>query len=109
MKVLIVYYSMYGHTFQLARAVEEGARSCQGVEVSIRRVQEVENVEKQIQQSEHARQALEKQKDIPICTVDDLEDADGVIFGSPTRYGNMTAQMKQLIDSTVSLWLSGKM
>jgi NAD(P)H dehydrogenase (quinone) len=51
----------------------------------------------------------EQQKDISVCTLDDLREADGVIFGSPTRYGNMTAQMKQLIDSTGSLWLKGEM
>ena len=51
----------------------------------------------------------QQQADIPICTLDDLREADGVIFGSPTRYGNMTAQMKQLIDSTASLWLEGKL
>jgi multimeric flavodoxin WrbA len=51
----------------------------------------------------------EQQKDIPVCTLDDLRAADGVLIGSPTRYGNMTAQMKQLIDSTASLWLKGEM
>jgi NAD(P)H dehydrogenase (quinone) len=109
MKVLIVYYSMYGHTFQMARAVEEGARAVEGLEVVLRRVQEFEAVEKHINESEHARASRDQQKDIPVCTVDDLREADGVIFGSPTRFGNMTAQLKQLIDSTASLWLSGEM
>jgi NAD(P)H dehydrogenase (quinone) len=54
-------------------------------------------------------QVREPQKDIPVSTLDDLRAADGVTFGSPTRYGNMTAQMKQLIDSTASLWLEGEM
>ena len=54
-------------------------------------------------------QVREQQKDIPVCTLDDLRAADGVLIGSPTRYGNMTAQMKQLIDSTASLWLKGEM
>lgn len=109
MKVLVVYYSMYGHTFQLAQAVAEGARTVEGVEVLMRRVQEFEVVEKATRDNPGVRAALEKQKDIPVCTVDDLREADGVIFGSPTRYGNMTAQMKQLIDSTASLWLKGEM
>lgn len=109
MKVLVVYYSMYGHTLHLAKAVEEGARSVTGVEVLLRRVQEFEAVEKHIKESEHDSAIYEQQKDIPICTVDDLREADGVIFGSPTRFGNMTAQMKQLIDSLSSLWLKGEM
>ncbi len=53
--------------------------------------------------------ARDAQKSIPVCSLDDLRSADAVIFGSPTRYGNMTAQMKQLIDSTGSLWLKGEM
>lgn len=59
--------------------------------------------------NEFAAQIREKQRDIPFCTLDDLREADAVLFGSPTRYGNMTAQMKQLIDSTASLWLKGEM
>ncbi len=109
MKILIVYYSMYGHILQLARAVAEGARSLEGAEVILRRVQEFEGVDKEIDKYEHARSIREQQKDIPICTLDDLREADGVIFGTPTRYGNMIAQMKQLIDSTASLWLKGEM
>src|SRR5262245_12728454 len=109
MKVLVVYYSMYGHVLQLSRAVEEGARSVEGVEVIVRRVQELDVVDKMIDQNDFARQIRDQQKDTPICTLDDLRQADGVIFGSPTRYGNMTAQMKQLIDSTASMWLKGEM
>ncbi len=109
MKVLIVYYSMYGHVLQLAKAVEEGARSFKGVEVILRRVQEFDAVDKIIDGNEAASKVKAQQKDIPVCTVDDLGEADGVIFGTPTRYGNMTAQMKQLIDSTAGLWVQGKM
>jgi NAD(P)H dehydrogenase (quinone) len=109
MKILVVYYSMYGHVLQLAKAVEEGARSIAGAEVILRRVQEFEVVDKQIDASEHAIAIRSQQKDTPICTIDDLRQADGVIFGTPTRYGNMTAQMKQLFDSTGELWLKGEM
>jgi NAD(P)H dehydrogenase (quinone) len=109
MKILVVYYSMYGHTLQLARAVAEGASKVPQAEVMLRRVEEFEVVDKKIDDNEPARQVREQQKDIPICTLDDLEAADGIIFGSPTRYGNMAAQMKQLFDSTVSLWLKGAM
>lgn len=109
MKVLVVYYSMYGHTLQLARAVAEGAGQIAGVEVVLRRVQEFDAVNQIIDNNDAARQVRDQQQDIPVCTVDDLREADGVIMGSPTRYGNMTAQMKQLLDSTASLWLNGEM
>ncbi len=109
MKVLVVYYSMYGHTLQLAKAVAEGAGQVAGVEVVLRRVQEFDVVNQVIDNNDAARQVRDQQQDIPVCTVDDLREADGVILGSPTRYGNMTAQMKQLLDSTASLWLNGEM
>ena len=109
MKILVVYYSMYGHVLQLARAVEQGAKSVAGADVSLRRVAEFEEVVKKTADNEFLVKVREQQANIPTCTLDDLRQADGVIFGSPTRYGNMTAQMKQLIDSTGSLWLEGKM
>jgi NAD(P)H dehydrogenase (quinone) len=109
MKILVVYYTMFGHVLQLARAVEEGARSVAGVDVALRRVAEFEEVIKKTADNEYIVKIREQQANIPVCTVDDLRQADGVIFGTPTRYGNMTAQMKQLIDSTGSLWLKGEM
>ena len=109
MKILIVYYSMYGHVYELARAVEEGAKSVAGAEVMLRRVQEFDAVLQATASSEHANASRERQKDVPIVTLDDLRAADGIIFGSPTRYGNMAAQMKQLIDSTAPLWLKGEL
>jgi NAD(P)H dehydrogenase (quinone) len=109
MKILVVYYSMYGHVLELARAVEQGAKSVPGAEVMLRRVEEFEEVIKKTADNKFIVQIREQQTDIPVCTLDDLKEADGVIFGSPTRYGNMTAQMKQLIDSTASLWLKGEL
>jgi len=109
MKLLVVYYSLYGHVLQLARAVEEGAKSVAGVEVILRRVAEFDEVIRKTADNQHLVNVREQQANIPVCTLDDLREADGVIFGSPTRYGNMTAQMKQLIDSTASLWLKGEM
>ena len=109
MRILIVYYSMYGHTYQLAQAVETGAQSVQGIEVVMRRVEEFEAVNKIIDGNEFAREIRDQQKDVPVCTPDDLREADGVVFGTPTRFGNMAAQMKQLIDSLGSLWLKGEM
>lgn len=109
MKVLIVYYSMYGHVFQLAKAEEEGAKSVPGVEVMLRRVPEFAEVEKATAGNEGAQKVREMQKDVPVVTLDDLRAADAVIFGSPTRYGNMAAQMKQFIDTTAQLWLKGEL
>ncbi len=109
MKVLIVYYSLYGHTLRLARAVEEGAKSVGGAEVVLRRVEEFEVVVQKTAADPYISKLREEQKQIPVCTLEDLRAADAVIFGSPTRYGNMTAQMKQLIDSTAGLWLKGEL
>ena len=109
MKVLIVYYSMYGHVLKMAQAVAEGAKSVAGAEVVFRRVAEFGDVQEKIEKDQYAGPIWEKQKDTPVCTLDDLRQADGVIFGSPTRYGNMIAQMKKLIDSTAQLWLEGAM
>lgn len=109
MKVLVVYYSMYGHVFSLARAVEQGVRSVEGVEVVLRRVAEFEEVIKKTENNEPIAAIREQQAEIPICTLDDLREADGLVLGSPTRYGNMAAQVKQLIDSTAKLWLKGEM
>jgi len=109
MKLLVVYYSLYGHVLQLARGVEEGAKSVAGVEVVLRRVAEFDEVIRKTADNQQLVNVRQQQANIPVCTLDDLREADGVIFGSPTRYGNMTAQMKQLIDSTASLWLKGEM
>ncbi len=107
MKVLVVYYSLYGHVLQLAQAVVAGVKSVAGVEVVLRRVQEFPEVEQEMSQHPHALEVWNRQKDIPVCTLDDLKEADGIVFGSPTRYGNMIAQMKRLIDSTVTIMVGG--
>jgi len=110
MKILVVYYTAYGHVLTMAKAVEEGAKSVAGSDVILRRAREfpdtVQNLNKE---GGYAKQVYDSQASIPECTLDDLRAADGVIFGSPTRYGNMTAQMKALIDSTAQLWLNGEM
>ena len=107
MKILIVYYSMYGHVFQMARAVEKGVQSVAGAEVLLRRVEEFPENMAHIRESDHARPVWEEQEKIPLCSLDDLRMADGILFGTPTRFGNMAAQMKRLIDSTAQLWLEG--
>lgn len=110
MKVLVVYHSIYGHVQALAKAVQEGAQEVAGIEVVFRRVREFpEYVQHMEQEKGYSYQVYQSQVSIPECTVDDLRTADGVVFGSPTRYGNMTAQLKALIDSTAQLWVTGAM
>src|SRR5579863_6486274 len=109
MKILVAYYSLYGHVLDMAHAVAEGAREVSGTDVRLCRVQEFDAVEKMIDGNDYLRQVRERQSHIPVCTLDDLRAADGILFGSPTRFGNMTAQMKQLFDSAGSLWLKGEL
>jgi NAD(P)H dehydrogenase (quinone) len=109
MKILIAYYSLYGHMLEMAHAVADGAREVPGTDVRLRRMQEFEAVEKTIDGNDFMRQVRDRQRDIPVCTLDDLREADGMLFGSPTRFGNMTAQMKQLFDSAGSLWQKGEL
>jgi NAD(P)H dehydrogenase (quinone) len=107
MKILVVYYSMYGHILKMVRAAAEGAQSVAGAEVMLRRVQDLESNLSKLQGSKHAQKVLAQQQDIPIATMDDLKAADGVVFGTPTRFGNMCAQLKQYFDQALDLWLSG--
>jgi NAD(P)H dehydrogenase (quinone) len=107
MKILVVYYSMYGHVLKLAQAVAAGAGDVPGAEVVLRRVEELPFNQDKLEQSKHAQMTLKMQQDIPICTLDDLRSADGILFGTPTRYGNMCSQMKALFDQTVELWAQG--
>lgn len=107
--ILVVYYSTYGHVFQMAQAVSDGARSVNGAEVRLRRVAELEEAKQKLSAQEGYRKAQELQKDVPEATHDDLRWADGICWGTPTRYGNMAAQLKQFIDSTGSLWLKGEL
>ena len=105
MKVLVVYYSLYGHVYRLGQEVAEGVRSVEGVEAELRRVPET--LPREVLEKMGAVDAQKKQSHIPVCTVDELADADAVIFGTPTRFGNMCGQMRQFLDSTGNLWLSG--
>jgi NAD(P)H dehydrogenase (quinone) len=105
MKVLIVYYSMYGHIYRMAEAVKEGAGSVKGADVTLCRVPETLPDEVLGKMG-----ALETQKTlchIPVCMVDDLAAADAILFGTPTRYGNMCGQMRQFLDATGGLWAKG--
>jgi NAD(P)H dehydrogenase (quinone) len=110
MKVLIVYYSMYGHIHRMAEAVAEGASVVEGAEVAMRRVPETLPVE--VLEMMGALEAQETFAHIPISTLDELASADAIIFGTPTRFGNMCGQMRQFLDATGGLWkeaaLTGK-
>lgn len=105
MKVLVVYYSMYGHIYQMAQAALEGARSVDGTEVRLRRVPET--LPKQVLEKMGAVESQKMQEQVPVCTVDELPSADAIIFGTPTRFGNMCGQMRQFLDATGQLWASG--
>jgi NAD(P)H dehydrogenase (quinone) len=107
MKILIVYYSLYGHMFRLAQAAAAAVAEIPGAEAVLRRVAEFDVVEKAIEQNDYMKQVRDSQKDIPVVTMDDLKEADGYLFGSPTRFGNMAAQMKQLFDTMSGLWMQG--
>lgn len=100
-KVLVLYYSMYGHVEALAKAIAEGARSVEEVEVTVKRVPE-------LMPEEVARKAGAKlDQEAPIASVDELPDYDAILFGTPTRFGNMCAQMRNFLDQTGKLWLRG--
>ncbi len=107
MKVLIVYYSMYGHVHRMAEAVAEGAREVQGAEVVIRRVPETLPAE--VLAKMGAIEAQKKMVHVPIGTVEELASADAIIFGTPTRFGNMCGQMRQFLDATGQLWAKGNL
>jgi NAD(P)H dehydrogenase (quinone) len=100
-KVLVLYYSTYGHIETMAGAVAEGARSVEGVEVTLKRVPETmpEDVAK--------KYGAKLDQAAPIAQPGELPDYDAIIFGTPTRFGNMAAQMRNFLDQTGQLWLKG--
>jgi len=105
MKVLVVFYSTYGHIYQMAEAVAEGAKALAGAEVEIRRVPET--LPPDVLEQMGAAEAQKAFSHIPVCSVEELARADAVIFGTPTRFGNMCGQMRQFLDATGSLWAEG--
>ncbi|HCC46691.1 MAG TPA: NAD(P)H:quinone oxidoreductase [Elusimicrobia bacterium] len=105
MKILLVYYSMYGHMYEMVKAAAEGAKSVSGAAVEIKRVPETLSAE--VLGKMGALEAQKAQAGVPVCTPDDLAAADAVIFGTPTRFGNMCGQMRQFLDATGGLWMKG--
>ncbi len=105
MKVLIVFYSAYGHTYRMAEAVAEGAREAEGAKAELRQVPET--LPQEMLEQIGAIEPRKKFAHIPVCTVDELASADAIIFGTPTRFGNMCAQMRAFLDGTGPLWGTG--
>lgn len=102
-RVLVLYYSMYGHIETMAKAVAEGARGVPGTDVSIKRVPELMTAEAALKAGAKVDQAA------LIATVDELPDYDAILFGTPTRFGNMCSQMRHFLDQTGRLWQQGSL
>ncbi|HEY4164223.1 MAG TPA: NAD(P)H:quinone oxidoreductase [Dongiaceae bacterium] len=100
-KVLVLYYSSYGHIEQMARAVAEGAGKVAGVTATVKRVPET--VSEAVAKQSH----FKLDQAAPIAAPDELGDYDAIIFGTPTRFGNMAGQMKTFLDQTGGLWMKG--
>jgi NAD(P)H dehydrogenase (quinone) len=104
-KIHVIFYSMYGHVHQLAEAVADGARQVGGSEVKLFQVAEL--VPDAVLEKSGAKQARAAFAQVPVATVDDLAAADAILFGTPTRFGNMAAQMRNFLDQTGGLWAKG--
>ncbi|WP_426060335.1 NAD(P)H:quinone oxidoreductase [Hymenobacter sp. B1770] len=105
MKTLVLFYSTYGHIWKLAEAVAEGARQVEGNEVVIKRVPET--LPQSILDQIGATEAQKAFSHLPVATPQELTEYDAIIFGTPTRYGNLCGQMQAYMDSTGALWASG--
>lgn len=105
MKILVVFYSTYGHVYKMAEAIAEGVKEVDGTEVELRRVPET--LPDEVLEAMGALGAQKAFAQVPVATVDDLASADAIIFGTPTRFGNMAGQMRQFLDATGQLWLQG--
>jgi len=99
-KILVLYYSGYGHTEIMAQAVADGAKSVSGVTCDLKRVPEL--VPEEVAKSS----GMKTDQEAPFAVPSDLADYDAVIFGTPTRFGNMAAQMRNFLDQTGGLWMS---
>jgi NAD(P)H dehydrogenase (quinone) len=104
-KVQVIFYSMYGHVFKMAQAVSEGVKQVSGADVSLYQIAEL--IPDDILEKYGAKAARAGFANVPIATVDKLAEADAIIFGTPTRFGNMAAQMRNFLDQTGALWGKG--
>lgn len=107
MKIQVVFYSMYGHIYQMAEAVAAGAREVDGAEVSLYQVAEL--IPEEALERVGAKAARATFAHIPLALPDQLTEADAIIFGTPTRFGNMCAQMRNFLDQTGRLWMAGSL
>ena len=107
MKVLIVFYSAYGHIYAMANAVAEGVAQAKGACAELRRVPET--LPETLQKQTGIFEAQKAFSQVPICEVEELAAADALIFGVPTRFGNMCGQMRQFLDATGPLWIKGSL
>lgn len=105
MKLLIVFYSLYGHIYKMAEAVMEGAKSVDQTEAELYRVPET--LSEEVLQKMGALEFQKSLSNIPVIQPGVLESADAIVFGTPTRFGNMCGQMRQFLDSTGQLWAKG--
>ncbi len=105
MKILVLFYSAYGHIYKMAEAVAEGARQVEGAEVTIKQVPETLPME--LREKIGVAEAQKEFAHIPVATVEELVDYDAIIFGAPTRYGMIASQMKAFLDGTGAIWSSG--
>ncbi|MDN7609667.1 NAD(P)H:quinone oxidoreductase [Burkholderia multivorans] len=100
-KVLVLYYSSYGHVETMAQQVAEGAKSVPSVEVTLKRVPET------IPADQAKAIGIKTDQAAPVATVDELANYDAILFGTPTRFGNMAGQMRTFLDQTGGLWMKG--
>ncbi len=107
MKISIIFYSMYGHIYHLAKAIEEGASKVSGAQVSLLQVRET--LPDDVLKKMGALEAKKAFAHVPFADADQLADADAIIFGTPTRFGNMSAQMRAFMDQTGKLWAQGSL
>ena len=105
MKALVVFYSMYGHVYKMAEAIAEGVREIEGAEVVLKRVPETLPVE--VLEKMGAVESQKGWEHLPVADPNELGDYDLIFFGTPTRFGNMTGQMRQFLDATGDLWMKG--
>lgn len=108
MKVLIVYYSTYGNIYKMAQLIAEGVQEVEGAEPVVRTVPEL--IPQQVIESRADMKAgRQMQRDVPLVAPDDFRQAGAIAFGTPTRFGNVSAQLKNQIDQLSPLWLKGEL
>ncbi len=102
-KLLVLYYSSYGHVERMAEAIAEGARSVAGAQVTVKRVPEL------VPEEVARKSGMKLLQNAPLATIEELPSYDAILFGTPTRFGNMAAQMRNFLDQTGSLWVNGSL